>query len=95
MCCASTGQINRMRVKPVTFISTEVRTGAMVFVDDIGGMGNVEVINVIGKNLKEMEERKKFEFSREKSKYMMVKTGKKNCEEEPEVELRQGRMQKT
>lgn len=95
LCCVSTAQINQIGEMPTTCVTAEIATNALVFVDDIGGMGEIETINVIGESLRKMEERKKYEFSKEKSKYIMIRTGKGKAEEEPKVKLSGGEMEST
>ena len=61
---------------PVTVISPKVTCRAMVYVDDIIGAGSKRMIENIGRNLRQMEETKKFTFNLDKSKYLVINTGK-------------------
>ena len=77
LCCNSTTEVNRIGKTPLTVITPSVMTNAMIYVDDISGAGGLEMIKIIGENLKEMEQKRKFEFNLEKTKYMKIKTGKR------------------
>eukprot|EP00112_Aurelia_sp_Birch-Aquarium-sp1_P012703 Seg2675.2 transcript_id=Seg2675.2/GoldUCD/mRNA.D3Y31 product="RNA-directed DNA polymerase from mobile element jockey" protein_id=Seg2675.2/GoldUCD/D3Y31 len=93
LCCVSTSQVNEIKETPVTIISPAVVCRAMIYVDDISGAGSKSMIENIGRNLRQMEETKKFTFNLEKSKYLVINTriGKG---EEPEIELLNRKMQK-
>ena len=82
MCCASTIQVNTIEEVPVTMIRSRTKTGVMVYVDDIGGIGSKETIEAIRRNLKKMEERKKFTFNMKKSNYLIIQTGKRKIGKE-------------
>ncbi len=49
---------------------------APVYVDDILGIGNTDTVEKVIRNTRQMEVEKKFKFSRKKSMYMMVNSGK-------------------
>ena len=93
LCCVSTSQVNEIKETPVTVISPSVTCRAMVYVDDISGAGNKNTIENIGRNLRQMEETKKFTFNLDKSKYLVINTGT-GKEEVPEIELLNGKMEK-
>ena len=84
MCCANSAQINKMREKTVTHITPELSIGTLVFVDDILAAGSKDVIEKVGQNLGRMEIEKKYIFNigNGKSHYMIIKTGKKQEEQE-------------
>ena len=95
LCCVGTNQINHIGSPPITAITPKVSTKAMTYVDDIAGMGRKETVEIVGRNLREMEERKKFEFNLEKTKCLKVK-GTNNKEEEiPEIYLKKGKVEET
>ena len=94
LCCVSTCQVNDIKEIPVTMISPTVECRAMVYVDDISGAGSKNMIEKIGRNLRQMEETKKFTFNLDKSKYLVINTGTEK-EEMPEIELVNGKMEKT
>jgi len=48
---------------------------ALVYVDDIGGAGSKENMEVISENMRKMEIEKIFTFSTGKSNYMRIRTG--------------------
>ena len=62
MCCVSTMAVNRFEEVPVTVIAPEVETKALIYVDDISAAGSMETIEKVGRNLKRMEERRKYKF---------------------------------
>ena len=67
--------------------------GAVIFVDDIMGIGDRETVIKIMKSCVQMEQKKKWEFSTEKSNWMVMKTGKKNeVVEDIEINVKRGRI---
>lgn len=78
LCCINSAKINEMKEKAVTHISPNVYTEALAYVDDILAVGSKEHIEKVGKNLLEMEKRKKYAFnnSNGKSHYMVIRIGK-------------------
>ena len=68
-------------------VTPDIVIEALVYVDDIIGAGSKLCIEKTVRNLTEMEEKKKFTFSTEKSKYMVIKTGSGRKKNE-KVELR-------
>ena len=68
----------------------------MVFVDDIMAGGGTDTVEEAGKNLKEMERKKGYTFNvgEGKTQYLTIRNGKKP-EEEPEIELTNGKVMKT
>ena len=59
------------------------------------GAGNKSTVQAVGENLSEMEERKGFTFSVDKSNYMIVKTGKgRRTEDNVEIEVKRGHIKR-
>ena len=52
-----------------------------MYVDDILGIGDCKTVEKVITNSRRLEEDKKFRFSRKKSKYMVIKSGKGKIEE--------------
>ena len=76
LCCIATQKINK-GIEPITTVLTpELAIGAPVYVDDILGVGGKETIERTIRNTRWLEEQKKFKFNRNKSKYMVINTGK-------------------
>ena len=67
LCCVSKTQVNDVKETAVTVISPRVYCGALIYVDDISGVGSKNLIEGIGTNLRQMEETKKFTFNVEKA----------------------------
>ena len=59
---------------------------------ETSGLGSIETIEKIGRNLGRMEERRKFKFTLDKSKYMIVKTERKKTQCKPKIYLKDGQM---
>lgn len=89
LCCCSTAKVNRMKKRPVTIITPTMEIEPLVYVDDIGAAGSKEMIEATGLNLREMEKKKRFTFSEDKSKIMTIKTGKTESEK-PNIKLKKG-----
>ena len=81
LCCSSTGSVNTIGKKPQTVISPNLSVGAQIFVDDIMGVGSRSTVKQTMENCAEMEKKKKMEFSTDKSKYMIIQTGRETSEE--------------
>ena len=76
LCCIATQKINN-GIEPIsTVLTPELAIGAPVYVDDILGIGGKETIERTIRNTRWLEEQKKFRFNRNKSKYMVINTGK-------------------
>ena len=59
----------------------ELTIGAPVYVDDILGIDDCKIVEKMIRNSRRLKEDTKFRFSRKKSKYMVIKSGKGNIEE--------------
>lgn len=94
LCCCSTAKINAMGKRPITMVSPTMEMEPLVYVDDIGAAGSIEMIEETGHNLREMEKKKKFTFSAEKSNFMVIRTGKTE-KEKPKIELKNGEIKET
>ena len=81
LCCSSTGKVNNMTPQPTTIIGPELQVQALVYVDNIAGAGNKNMIEGVVENLKVMENDKGFTFATKKTNYMVIKTGKEKDEE--------------
>ncbi len=96
LCCTTTGEINTIGKKAVTVISPNAVIGAIIFVDDIMAIGGMEMVREVMRNCVLAEEKKGWEFSTEKTNYMVMLTGKRNEEiEEIDVEVKQGKIERT
>ena len=93
LCCVSTSQVNEIKKMLVTVISPKVTCRAMVYVDDVSGAGSKRMIECIGRNLRQMEETKKFTFNLDKNKYLVINTGT-GKEEVPEKKLLNEKMKR-
>ena len=97
MCIVETDRINDINEKIITTIGAETEIESVTFVDDIMGMGTKSTIEKVGRNLREMEIKKKFTFSKEKTKTIKIETKKrKRTEEEdmPVVTVKKGKIEK-
>ena len=96
MCCANSQRINNMKEKNITMITPSLHIEAMAYVDDIMGAGKREQIETLGRNLQEMEVKKKYTFNNlnGKSHYMVMKTGREPIEE-VDITVRKGGITKT
>ena len=92
LCCGSTGKINE-GIKEVEVIYPSVSVKAMAYVDDIAGGGSRNLVKAVMEQGREMESKKLWEFSVEKSKWMCIEGRKKA--EEINVEVAQGKVEKT
>ena len=90
MCCVNSQKVNNMEEKNITLISPSLHVEAMSYVDDIMGAGRQEQIEVLGRNLRQMEIKKKYTFNNAngKSHYMIIKTGN---DQEEDVEILVGK----
>ena len=79
-----------MEEKNITLISPSLHVEAMSYVDDIMGAGRQEQIEVLCRNLRQMEIKKKYTFNNAngKSHYMIIKTGN---DQEEDVEILVGK----
>ena len=93
LCCASTGKVNdELEIEEVVYPNVSVK--AVTFVDDIEGGGRREFVKAVMERCKELEDEKLWEFSVEKTKWMCQSNGKKKLEE-IEVEVKQGKIERT
>ena len=76
MCIIETDRVNDINEKTITTIGAETEIESVTFVDDIMGMGTKSTIKKAGRNLREMEIKKKFTFSKEKTKIIKIETKK-------------------
>ena len=92
LCCASTGKFNKdLDQQEVLYPSVELQ--AVMFIDDIFGGGAKSFVEAVMKNCKVKELEKLWEFSSEKSPWMVIQNRKKNVEE-IEVEVSQGKLKR-
>ena len=86
-----------MREKTVTHITRELSIGILVYVDDILAAGSKDVIEKVGQNLGKMAIEKKYTFNigNGKSHYMIIKTGKKQEEQEIKIQVEKGIITRT
>ena len=93
LCCASTGKINSgLAEKEVLYPSVAIQ--AVTFVDDINGGGSKRFVQAVMTNCSRKEEEKLWEFSTDKSKWMCIANRKRKIEE-LEVDVKQGRIERT
>eukprot|EP00794_Sanderia_malayensis_P020626 gene20626-22661_t len=97
LCCANSVKVNDIITGNIsTVISPEIELKALAYVDDIMGAGSREHVEGVGRNLKEMESRKKYTFNNAngKSHYMIVKTGREQ-EEIVDIQVEKGKITRT
>ncbi len=96
LCCVNSANINNMKEKAVTYITPELEIQALTYVDDIMAAGSKEVIEKVGKNLRNMEKEKKYTFNNAngKSHFMIIKSGKEK-EKEPNISVEKGKITRT
>ena len=94
LCCISTQKVNNRRIPMSTTVSPELGIKAPVYVDDILGMGSKKMVERAIDNTRWLEEEKKFKFNRNKSKYMVVKTGREK-DEEVVASVKDGKIERT
>ena len=93
ICCVETDRINEIGEDCKSMIS-DVEVGVLGYMDDILGAGTAEKIKKVARNMRRMERLKKYTFGLEKTKYMIVNTGKEK-EEEFDEELEGGKIIRT
>ena len=93
ICCVETDRINEIGEDCKSMIS-DVEVGVLGYMDDILGAGTAEKIKKVARNMRRMERLKKYTFGLEKTKYMIVNTGKEK-EEEFDEELEGGKIRRT
>ena len=91
MCCAETFTVDRIG-EEVKYRYGEINIGMPVFMDDIATAGKTEHIKKGINNCARMEKKKKISFGLEKTKYMIVKTGRE--EEDINETVKAGRIQR-
>ena len=89
MCCVNPAQIHKMKEKTMTHITPELSVETLVYVDDILAAGSKGVIEKVGQNLGRIEIERKYTFNigNGKSHYMIIKTGKKQEEQEIQIQV--------
>ena len=95
LCCVSTDKINTLEEECITYLSPDLYTKGLVFVDDMAMAGSREAIEKFGKNIKSMEEKKKFTISVKKSNYMIITNNENKTMEEVHIEVEKGIIQQT
>lgn len=99
LCCINSSKINDMTECTSSYITPTLQVGALAYVDDIMAAGDRKQIEKVGKNLKEMESKKKYTFnnSNGKSHYMVLKTSKNSNrnDEEAIIEVERGKVTRT
>ena len=76
LCSMATEKINGIGEEISTHNTPELIIGAPLYVDDILGTGDCKTVEVVIRNTRREEEDTKLSVSREKSKYMVIKSGK-------------------
>lgn len=66
---------------------------SLMFMDNIAARGSNRMIEEVSEKLKEMERRKRYTFNKDKSNYMVIKTGKEQ-EKEINIEVKKGKLKK-
>ena len=84
LCCASTGKLNNMSKPIQTIITPRVTVGALTFVDDMIGGGKKATVENVMENCAEIEVLKNWEFSLDKSNWMVQKYSTKKKEDDSE-----------
>ena len=94
LCCSSTAKVDQIgERKCETYISTDLHIGTLIFVDDIEAIGTRKTMIVAAENLQHMERKKGFRFNTDKTKYVIVKTGKEKGEE-VDIEVAMGKIER-
>ena len=92
LCCASTGKVNEgLKIEEILYPSVHLK--AVIFVDDINGIGGKGFVEGVMERCKEKEDEKLWEFSTDKSNWMCV-TNRKRKTDNIEVSVKQGRIEK-
>ena len=94
ICCSSTVRVNDINEKVGIRYGNHLEIGMPVFVDDVCAIGCANDIRIGIRNCAAMEEIKKFTYGIEKTKYMVVDTGKEK-EEKIEERIEAGIVEKT
>ena len=79
MCCVTTDSINRIGEDCTSAIGN-VLYGILGYVDDVLGAGTAEKIRTCIRNMRRLEILKKYTFGMDKTKYMIIETGKEEDE---------------
>ena len=68
-----------------------------MYVDDMMTAGSKDLMEKVGKNLRSMEKEKKYTFNNAngKSHYMIFNTGKKQEEQELNIQVEKGKVKRT
>ena len=93
MCCIETDSINRIGEFGESNIG-ELEMGILGYVDDILGGVKAEAVRRAIRKMRQLEKEKKYTFGLDKTKYMVMKTGKDE-EEEIREEVERGIVEKT
>ncbi len=88
LCCCSTGKMNNMSKPAKTNITPGVTVGTLAYVDDMTGGGSKDTISNVMCNCAEIEELKCWEFSTDKSNWMVQRYSGKSRAEDGEKEVR-------
>ena len=96
LCSVSTDRINKMKEEVGTIVNGEEIKNP-VFVDDMNGMGKVELIESMGRKMNVLEKTKKFSYNnaRGKTEILPIKYGSKKKKQEtplPVVTVKKGRV---
>ena len=86
-------KVNEIKEEVSVGYGKDLKIGMMVYVDDISTVGDADDIRKGIRNCAEMERKKKFIYGMEKTRYMVIKTGK-GKEEEVDEEVKKGKVQK-
>ena len=94
LCCGSTKSVNEIgEDQPKTIITNTLDMGALIYVDDIAASGSRQTVERVGENMAEMERKKGFTFSTDKSNTLII--GKEKGKEEMNIQIKKGKIETT
>ena len=93
MCCIETDSINRLGERNDSNVG-KIAVGILGYVDDILGGDKAEAVRKTIRKMRQLETEKKYTFGIDKTKYMVINTGRE-AEEMIEEEIERGKVTKT
>ncbi len=92
LCCSSTGKINE-EITRKHIIYPTVSTKAVTYVDDISAAGSGEFVEETGNACGQLEKKKYWEFSLEKTKWMCMQHSRTEQKRELQINIKQGKVE--
>ena len=92
LCAVSTDKINRIEQEEPRLLVSGVEIRHPVFVDDMAGIGNVQMIQSMEPKMRFLEDTKKYTYNTDKGKseIMKIEINPKNNEEIPVIKVKKG-----